>query len=328
VLTVRRVLRRFERVGPVLDLTVNGRVIGTTHEHPFFVRGRGWTKAQELRVGDDVRLLGPGWATVEAVTDTGRLATVYNLEIEDDHTYFVGCQEWGFSVWAHNAECATADIHAVLALEGKKVNSTVASKIGNAIRKDQFDTATGLLGKNGLSGSGAEFAQRVQAYRALRETGMSHAEVGHYFQTLGDVQVFRGTTTGFAGHGSKLGPTPVSIDPARATAFATEAAGQGAGASVLFGSRANFGGRIGTGNRNTPFQVLEREVSLPMTPSEFAAAAPHAIPVSRAREILSGMGIDVYQVIRGKFALQSHLEDLPRMTPAQIQQFINVARGG
>jgi len=103
VLTVRRVLRRFERVGPVLDVTVNGRVIGTTHEHPFFVRGRGWTKAQELRVGDDVRLMGPGWATVEAVSDTGRLETVYNLEIEDDHTYFVGCDEWGISVWAHNS---------------------------------------------------------------------------------------------------------------------------------------------------------------------------------------------------------------------------------
>ena len=105
VLTVRRVRRRFERIGPVLDLTVNGRVIGTTHEHPFFVRGRGWTKAQELRVGDDVRRMGPGWATVEAVSDTGRLETVYNLEIEDDHTYFVGCDEWGFAVWAHNNGC-------------------------------------------------------------------------------------------------------------------------------------------------------------------------------------------------------------------------------
>jgi hypothetical protein len=38
------------------------------------------------------------------VSDTGRLATVYNLEIEDDHTYFVGCDEWGFSVWAHNRD--------------------------------------------------------------------------------------------------------------------------------------------------------------------------------------------------------------------------------
>jgi len=43
-------------------------------------------------------LMGPGWATIEAVSDTGRLERVYNLEIEDDHTYFVGCDEWGFRV--------------------------------------------------------------------------------------------------------------------------------------------------------------------------------------------------------------------------------------
>lgn len=64
LLTIRRVLRRFERVGPVLDVTADGKVIGTTHEHPVFVKGKGWTKAHELRVGDRVRLMGPGWATV------------------------------------------------------------------------------------------------------------------------------------------------------------------------------------------------------------------------------------------------------------------------
>jgi len=26
--------------------------------------------------------------------------------VADWHTYFVGCDEWGFSVWAHNADCA------------------------------------------------------------------------------------------------------------------------------------------------------------------------------------------------------------------------------
>jgi hypothetical protein len=36
------------------------------------------------------------------VTDN-RTVTLYNLRVSDYHTYFVGCQEWGFSVWAHNA---------------------------------------------------------------------------------------------------------------------------------------------------------------------------------------------------------------------------------
>jgi hypothetical protein len=31
--------------------------------------------------------------------------TASSARVADFHTYFVGCQEWGFSVWAHNADC-------------------------------------------------------------------------------------------------------------------------------------------------------------------------------------------------------------------------------
>jgi hypothetical protein len=36
------------------------------------------------------------------VRDSGEDAPVYNLRIADYHTYFVGADDWGFSVWAHN----------------------------------------------------------------------------------------------------------------------------------------------------------------------------------------------------------------------------------
>ena len=98
----RRVMRRFVNEALVLELRIEGRVIGTTSEHPFFVRGKGWAKAGELRPGDEVRLEAPGWKRVEAVVHTGRVEEVYNVEVEGDHTYFVGCDEWGFGVWAHN----------------------------------------------------------------------------------------------------------------------------------------------------------------------------------------------------------------------------------
>jgi RHS repeat-associated protein len=93
----------FERTGRVLHLHVGGQVIRTTAEHPFWVQGAGWLPADELRAGE--LLLGHDgqWVAVEEVLDTGEYERVYNLRIADYHTYFVGSEEWGFSVWAHNA---------------------------------------------------------------------------------------------------------------------------------------------------------------------------------------------------------------------------------
>jgi hypothetical protein len=38
------------------------------------------------------------------VRTNGPVSTVYNVRVADYHTYFVGKEEWGFSVWAHNAD--------------------------------------------------------------------------------------------------------------------------------------------------------------------------------------------------------------------------------
>ena len=42
------------------------------------------------------------WVAVEPVEDTGDHETVYNVRVAEWHTYFVGTQEWGFALWAHN----------------------------------------------------------------------------------------------------------------------------------------------------------------------------------------------------------------------------------
>ncbi len=78
------------------------RVIRTTNEHPFYVQGKGWTPLSEIRPGDVIRT-DNGWVPVTKIEDTGRYETVYNLRVEDYHTYFVGAADWGFAVWAHNA---------------------------------------------------------------------------------------------------------------------------------------------------------------------------------------------------------------------------------
>jgi RHS repeat-associated protein len=93
----------FVRTGRLWHLHVGGQVIRTTGEHPFWVQGKGWTPARELRTGDRLSSHDGGWLAVEEVLDTGDYETVYNLRVSHYHTYFVGALDWGFSVWAHNS---------------------------------------------------------------------------------------------------------------------------------------------------------------------------------------------------------------------------------
>jgi len=120
----RRVLRKFVRVAPVLNLHIGGRVIGTTAEHPFFVEGKGWTPAFDLRIGDRVLLEDGQCLRVEGIGDSGRVETVYNIEVENDHTYFVGEKNWGWAVWSHNATYAE-----ILASGARVILNNVARKV-------------------------------------------------------------------------------------------------------------------------------------------------------------------------------------------------------
>ena len=94
----RRVEKVFQRLARIVELRVGGQAIRTTHEHPFYVQGKGWTKAAALSAGDLLKSNEGHWVPVESLSDTNEDTTVYNLRIEEYHTYFVGCAEWGFSV--------------------------------------------------------------------------------------------------------------------------------------------------------------------------------------------------------------------------------------
>jgi len=98
----RRVRQTFVGVSDVLTVVVEGRLIGTTAERPFRVEDRGWVEAAFLRVGDILIGRTGHRLPVSGIVKSGRVATVCNFEVEDYHSYFVGCDEWGWSVWTHN----------------------------------------------------------------------------------------------------------------------------------------------------------------------------------------------------------------------------------
>ena len=100
------VTRRFVTAEqPLVDIAIASPVatsldvVRATPTHPFWVEQRGWTAAGDLRPGDTLRLRNGGAALVESITPESGRATVYNLEIQGDHTYFVGAAE----TLVHNA---------------------------------------------------------------------------------------------------------------------------------------------------------------------------------------------------------------------------------
>jgi hypothetical protein len=127
----RQVLQTFVRSASIWHVHVRDQVIGTTKEHPFYVLGRGWRAVSELRVGNAFLSDDGQWVVVEDLLDTGDVQTVYNLQIADDHTYFVGSVEWGFSVWAHNANyriTTETRIRQLQEMEARPVNPDAAAE--------------------------------------------------------------------------------------------------------------------------------------------------------------------------------------------------------
>jgi hypothetical protein len=102
VLQIKRVTDIHNRTACLWELRVDGRVIRVTEEHPFHVKGQGWVPLSLVAVGDELATEGGRWVRVEGLRNTGEWERVYNVTVEDFHTYFVGGLDWGFSVWAHN----------------------------------------------------------------------------------------------------------------------------------------------------------------------------------------------------------------------------------
>jgi hypothetical protein len=176
----------FRRYGPVLYLMVGGQRVGTTHEHPFWVRGKGWLPAQEVIIGDHLLSHDGQWVVVNAREDSGEWAAVYNLRIADYHTYFVGCDEWGFSVWAHNADCAK--IAEDLTAGRSKLGAVVGE--GGFGRVHEIEGHPGLVAKIVKATDGAPNAQLVaeaQNLQRLKDTGVPVAYQGIIEWTEGGV---------------------------------------------------------------------------------------------------------------------------------------------
>jgi hypothetical protein len=81
-------------------LGIDGReeTIVTTSDHPFYDVREGFVEASKLVAGDWVALADGGYATVLRLETRVVGQFVYNLTVDQAHTYFVGDAQ----VWVHN----------------------------------------------------------------------------------------------------------------------------------------------------------------------------------------------------------------------------------
>jgi hypothetical protein len=88
---------------PILEIWIQEEgaapeLIEVTPRHPFWVADEGWVDSDRLAPGDELSTADGDAASVLSVASTARTKTVYNLTVDEHHTYFVGTSE----TWVHN----------------------------------------------------------------------------------------------------------------------------------------------------------------------------------------------------------------------------------
>ncbi len=77
----------------------SGEAIRATPQHPFYVEGKGFVPAGQLAIGTSIVTRAGPSAKIVGIEAAGE-ATVYNFEVAETHTYFVGATSGG--LWVHN----------------------------------------------------------------------------------------------------------------------------------------------------------------------------------------------------------------------------------
>ncbi|WP_430191112.1 polymorphic toxin-type HINT domain-containing protein [Paenibacillus jamilae] len=82
----------------IYQIHVGDQVIESTYNHSFWVEGKGWTFAKDLKVGDLLVQNDGNTLKIDSIELLHKQAMVYNMTVEEFHTYFVS----DLSIWVHN----------------------------------------------------------------------------------------------------------------------------------------------------------------------------------------------------------------------------------
>ena len=125
----KEVVQTFENeTEELIHISIAGEEIVTTPKHPFYVPQKGWTSAINLRAGDMLVLSNGEYVIVEKVQHEilESPVKVYNFEVHDFHTYYVGEN----SVLVHN-KCGEA--HNAASYEKLKEQYDLEEQAGDVV---------------------------------------------------------------------------------------------------------------------------------------------------------------------------------------------------
>lgn len=173
-------------------------LLRVTENHRFYVPDRGWVPARELDGTLLVSIAPRGPPLASAVESWGEWTTVYNLEVEGLHTYFVGEAR----VLVHNANAPGVDCTSVDANEpAKRIPNRDTPRIENGNAKEgwihidaRHVTGNAPEGPGDLFAPGTTRAQIEQAARTLVKKGLRISDPSKRIQTFEKVITVNGQT--------------------------------------------------------------------------------------------------------------------------------------
>ena len=118
----------------LVHITINGEEIVSTFDHPYYVKGKGFVNAVDLCIGFELIDKSENVLVVEQIFRErldNESEKVYNFQVDDCHTYFVG----NTHILVHNAS-NYADQKAKILEENKNTGEKAESDRYNAVKKE------------------------------------------------------------------------------------------------------------------------------------------------------------------------------------------------
>ena len=178
-------------------LYVNGDIIKTTANHPFWIHKKGWVHAENIKIGDLLKNSSGDNVMIDFVelVHIKEPIVVYNLEVEGWHTYFVSEN----NILVHNKP----NLHNMPGWIKHDVYNAIRNRFGqNGVNKFVNSMKKGIVsgkGENGIkmiSGKGVKVGGKFYQYEIKIKGGLGDWRVfGNYDSSSGHI-IFDKFTTG------------------------------------------------------------------------------------------------------------------------------------